>query len=125
MSMQHPNVVYVGDLDAGRHLLNVVRPLSWSIYLPSETYEALAITVLYMPDAVIFDHSARPIMAAEVYYHLRTLTGNCPPIISLTRDAHGPSWADPQHYLMPPRLEPPQLIAAVRTVVERGESVWR
>ncbi len=125
MSTQHPNVVYVGDLDAGRRLLKAVRPLRWSVYLPSETYEALAVAVLYMPDAFILDHTSRPVMTAEVYHHLRTLTGNCPPIISLTRDVHGPAWSDPQHYRMPPGCEPPRLIAAVRTVVERGESIWK
>ncbi len=125
MSVQHPNVVYVGDLDAGRHLLKAVRPLSWGLYLPSETCEALAMVICYLPDAVILDHSARPIMAAEVYHHLRTLTGSCPPLLSLTREAHRPGWVDPQHYRLPPHAGPSRLIAAIRAVVERGESVWK
>ena len=124
MSAQHPNIVYLGDVDAGRRLLSAAEPLDWGVFLPAEAFEALGMVIAYLPDAVILDLTARPTTAVEVYHHLRTLTGGCPPIIAVTGEADAPGWTDPGRYALPRTDAPADLMAAVRTVVERNESIW-
>ena len=90
MSAAFPNIVYVGDRDAGHALAAAAETRNWSVYVPVETFEALGMTVSYCPDMVIIDMVARPTMAIEVYYHLRTMTGEPVRILLIDRDdRHG------------------------------------
>ena len=86
MSAAFPNVVYVGDSDAGHALAAAAKARDWAVYVPAETLEALGMTVTYCPDMVIIDMVARPTMAIEVYYHLRTMTGDPVRILLIDRD---------------------------------------
>lgn len=94
MSAERPTIVYVGDSDKGRALALAAAKRDWLVYQPTDTFEALGMVVMYFPDIVVLDMVARPTTAVEVYYHLRTLTGDPVRLILLDRDdQHGRSSA--------------------------------
>ena len=86
MSADFPNIVYVGDSEAGHALATAAEARHWMVYVPSETFDALGMTVSYCPDMVVIDMVARPTMAIEVYYHLRTMTGAPVRLLLMDRD---------------------------------------
>ncbi|MBC7815105.1 MAG: hypothetical protein H7175_28365 [Burkholderiales bacterium] len=71
---QNLNVLYMGDIDKGRSLTSGYKWRGWQLYLPADAFEALAMTVLYVPDVVVIDSALRPTVAFEMYYHLRLST---------------------------------------------------
>ena len=71
---QNLNVLYMGDIDKGRVLSAGFKWRGWQLYLPAYAFEALAMSVLYVPDVVVIDSALRPTVAVEMYYHLRLST---------------------------------------------------
>jgi CheY-like chemotaxis protein len=86
MTMENPNILYVGDIDRGRALLAAVQAEGGYVYLPAELNEALAMYVFYLPDVVVIDGTTRPILALEAFYHLHSV--NAQPMVLLSNGAH-------------------------------------
>lgn len=80
MSLQHPNILYVGDPENGRAFAQSVQSAGWWVHTPQDTLEALGMYVTYMPDLTVIDLSTQPDFTAEVSNHLRSIDA-CPLLI--------------------------------------------
>ncbi len=117
MSLQHPNILYVGNVAAGKVLLQTVTPDGWWVYQPSETLEALGIYITYLPDITVIDASVQPDFTGEVYEHLRSIQAQ--PLLVLTND---PTWnaqilLEQGVYLLSPSKTPGQLKAIISFIL--------
>lgn len=115
MSIQHPNIVYVGDLEQGQSLAAAVSRLNWGVYIPQDAREALGMVITYLPDVIILDMVARPTVAAEAYYHLRTMTGEPVKLIVLSLD---PGEPDDDVVMLPYGASREAIIAAVTELMQ-------
>lgn len=121
MSAAFPNIVYVGDSEAGHALAATAAARNWTVYVPTELFEALGMTVSYCPDLVMIDMLARPTMAVEVYYHLRTLTGDPVRMLLIDRDDRH-SRADQTVTVVPHGVSRRVLMAAVEAALRQAQT---
>jgi DNA-binding response OmpR family regulator len=115
MSLEHPNIVYVGDHEQGQALVAAVEPQNWGVFVTQDAREALGMVITYFPDVVILDMLARPATAAEAYYHLRTMIGEAPRLIMITDE---PGEPDDDILLLPPRASRDMIVAAVAELMQ-------
>lgn len=73
MTMEHPNVLYVGSPARGQQLADAVRPDGWHVYLPGDMLAALGAYVIYMPDITVIEADHEPDFTIAVYHHLRSV----------------------------------------------------
>src|SRR5262245_46006659 len=92
MSREHPEILYVGDMEQGRALAAAAEAREWYVHTPGETMEALAIYATFFPDIVVIDTLPRVTLAHEVYYHLRSV--NAEPMLVLADDRQPGWWGD-------------------------------
>lgn len=112
MSLQHPNILYVGGQETGRAFSQLVEKANWWVHLPTETLEALGMFVTYMPDIAVIDLSAAaPAFAHSVYAHLLSIEAS--PLLVLS---HHPQ---PGVYTALPEDAPHRLSALVRTILDQ------
>ena len=115
MSLEHPNIVYVGDHEQGRALIAAVETQNWGVYVAHDAREALGMVITYYPDVVILDMLARPATAAEAYYHLRTMIGEPPRLILISDE---PGEPDDDILLLPSRATRDMIVAAVADLMQ-------
>lgn len=118
MSVQHPNILYVGDSEAGHALAKTIAPLGWFIFVPEDTLAALAMYVTYAPDIAVIDAAARPVFAAEVYHHLRSVEAR--PLLVLVEEHQRKAWGrgDGAAHIRPRGSDSTLLIRHIRQIVQ-------
>ncbi|HLA45646.1 MAG TPA: hypothetical protein VJZ27_19510 [Aggregatilineales bacterium] len=81
MSREHPQILYIGDLQRAEAFRMEVESVGWAVFAPSHLMEALAMYISYMPDLIVLDTCACGFWEA-VYAHLRSVHAR--PILLLT-----------------------------------------
>lgn len=81
-----PYVLFVGETDTARALLNAMVPQGGYVYHPQSLMETLGMYITMMPRVIVIDTCAP--FASDVYLHLRSVDAR--PIILLT-DPRGAS----------------------------------
>jgi DNA-binding response OmpR family regulator len=114
--MQHPSVLYVGDTDRGAALREWVELAGWSVFLPTETMEALAMYISYLPDIVVIDTTYAPEMTAVVLYHLQSVDAY--PLVLLTTEG---GYSD--GYTLSADVTPRELMAAIRAALADSQPI--
>ena len=71
MSREHPFILYVGDIEAGRALSAAAEAWGWYVLLPHDDLETLAMYSVYYPDVSVIDQTTN--FADEVEFHLRSI----------------------------------------------------
>jgi hypothetical protein len=115
MSREHPNILYVGDMEQGRALAAAAEARDWYVHTPGETMEALAMYTTFFPDIVIIDTLPRVTFAHEVYYHLRSV--NAQPIMVLADDRQPGWWGDFDIHLLSRSISREALLDTVGDVL--------
>src|SRR5215468_11094189 len=93
MSNERLVVVYVGDADTEQCLATSLEPHEGYVYRADELLSVLGMVVSYMPDLVVLDARTAPMLARQVYYHLRTIDAE--PILILDHDSD--DWEYPEY----------------------------
>ncbi len=107
-------ILYIGDRQRGQSFVNAAEKQGWTVYRPEETMEALGLYVTYWPDITILDENARPEMASEVYFHLRSIQAQ--PLLILTDDL---SWeADEDVFTASPVINDYELMETVGDLLD-------
>jgi len=120
MSAQHPNILYVGDIEQGRALAAAADKRDWYVYTPAEAMEALAMYTTYFPDLVVIDAFPRLSLALEVYFHLRSV--NAQPMIVLADDRQPGWWGDFDVHLLSRSISREALLDTVAEVLSTEPS---
>jgi len=117
MSMEHPNILYVGDIERGRALLKAVEPHGGYVYLPADTMEALAMYIHYLPDITVIDAGTRYTTAFEVHQHLGSV--NAQPVLVLADANSAQDWIafNPAARVLPYDLNREELMAAINDLI--------
>lgn len=102
MSLQHPNILYVGDPQRGQDFTNHVAEADWSVYIAEALLDALGHYVMCMPDMVVIDSTHQPEISAAVYHHLRSI--EAAPLLVLTDDATWDLSAPDDYYALSPQV---------------------
>jgi CheY-like chemotaxis protein len=118
MTAQHPNILYIGDVERGRALFAAVEHSGEGyVYLPADVLEALGMYVFYFPDVIVIDTMNQPLTALEAYHHLRSV--GAAPMILLTSDERADG--DDGVYRLPPLVSRDELLSAIRYIVQTHE----
>ncbi len=117
MSLQHPNILYVGDRNSGQSFLDFVSDANWSVYVADNMLDALGHYVMCMPDLVVVDTATHPELAAEVYHHLRSI--EAAPLLVLTDDGGWDLSAPEEFYALSPCVEPLKLQLAISDILHQ------
>lgn len=122
MSMEHPNILYVGDVERGRALSQAVEAQGGYVYLPADTMEALAMYIHYLPDIVVIEASQGFSMALDVHQHLGSI--QAAPVLVLADAAHPETWMlfNPAARVLPYTLSREALIAAIHEVIPHTDT---
>jgi hypothetical protein len=118
MSAEHPNILYVGQPEAGRGLLEAVDPEGWYLCRAGELMAALALYITYMPDITVIDMVSSPVLAEAAYYHLRSVDAK--PILLLTDDL---SLKENGVYTLPAQTDPRDLMTVIQELVGSGQPI--
>jgi len=120
MSMEHPNILYVGDIERGRALYAAAGERDWYVYLPADMWEALTMYTFYFPDVIVIDAAARYTLAQEVYFHLRSV--NAQPMLILADDSDPDPWnaSEPAVRLLPHTLSRAELLTVIADAVRHS-----
>ena len=86
MSQDFPNILYIGDFQAGQALHEVVPVNEWTVYVPTNVMEALGMYITYCPDIVIIEPTVTSAFAKQVHYHLQTVEAE--PMIMLDQSPY-------------------------------------
>ena len=100
MSLQHPNILYVGDRQRGQSFADHVSEANWSVYIAQALLDALGHYVMCMPDLVVIDSTYEPEISSAVYHHLRSI--QAAPLLVLTDDATWDLSAPDDYYALSP-----------------------
>lgn len=122
MSMEHPNILYVGDIERGRALLKAIEAQGSYVYLPADTMEALAMYIHYLPDIVVIEASPGFTTALEVHHHLGSV--QAAPVLVLADDTRPTMWTlfNPAARVLPYHLSREALIAAIHDVIPHTDT---
>jgi hypothetical protein len=117
MSMEHPNILYVGDVERGRALRATVESLGWYVYQPADVMEALAMYIQYMPDITVIEASPRYTTAFEAHYHLGSVGAR--PVLVLADETQPEAWIrlNPATRVLPYDLTREALVAAINDII--------
>jgi hypothetical protein len=115
MSAQHPNILFIGDSERGYALEKIAERNGAVIFLPEETFDALAMYITYLPDITVIDTSVNRHTAAETYYHLRSV--KAAPILVLTEDDWWDIGADETVHMVHPAISNEELISLIEELV--------
>jgi len=119
MSQEHPDLLYVGDVDYGRALADAVEREGSMVYVAEDVMEALAMYVHYLPDVIVVDKASEPVFAAEVYEHL--LSVHASPMIVLSEE---PQPYEPGVYVLPAGINLRELITAAQEIRREQEPIY-
>lgn len=117
MSLQHPNVLYVGDRNNGQSFLDFVADLNWSVYVADNMLDALGHYVMCMPDLVVVDTANNLELGAAVYHHLRSV--DAAPLLVLTDDGGWDLSAPEEFYALSPWASPLDLQLAISDILHQ------
>lgn len=118
MSQQKPLILYVGDAEQGRALLDAALARGAWVYLAEDVEEALGAYIAYSPDAVVLNAYTQADSVAEAYHHLRSVEAH--PIFILSEDR---AWdrsvteADAV-YVLDPDVMPEELLELVAAALQ-------
>ncbi len=118
MSLEHPNVLYVGGVERGQMFQARAEIMGWHVYQPLDTLEALAMHVFYYPDITVIDTVEKCGMGTEVYFHLRSARAR--PLLILAREDHLNRWAVPDEStvrVLPNTIGDDDLIAVISELI--------
>jgi DNA-binding NtrC family response regulator len=119
MSVQHPNILYVGDTERGRALQAAAEARGSSVFLAEDMMDALGMYIVYFPDVVVIDAVYRYTLAQEVYMHLRSVDAK--PIIVLADENNSSAWqaAEPAVRVLPYTIDRSLLLSTAYDLVKR------
>jgi DNA-binding response OmpR family regulator len=124
MSLEHPNILFVGAVERGQVLQAKVEAMGWQVTLPMDRLEALAMYIFYYPDIVVIDTVGQCHMGTEVYFHLRSAQAK--PMLILAREDHLDRWNVPYDSavrVLPHTLPDDELIAMIEELVLWSKAV--
>ena len=81
MSAEMFEILYVGNPVAGEAFKECLEPLGWNVYVPANRMEALGMFITFVPHLVILDALINPVLAKDVYHHIRTVDST--PVIAV------------------------------------------
>lgn len=81
MSTEMFEILYVGNAVAGEAFKECLEPLGWNVYVPANRMEALGMFITFVPHLVILDTLINPVLAKDVYHHIRTVDST--PVIAI------------------------------------------
>lgn len=100
MSLQHPNILYIGDRQQGQGFADFIAEAQWTVYIAESLLDALGHYVMCMPDLVVIDSTYEPEISSAVYHHLRSI--QAAPLLVLTDDATWDLSAPDEYYALSP-----------------------
>lgn len=118
MSTEHPNILYIGDIERG-HALEIAAETHGSyVHLAEDVMDALGMYVVYLPDVIIIDAVHRYTLAQEVYMHLRSVDAK--PMLVLANSETPGLWhgAEPAVKVLPYTITRDELIIAAHEAVQ-------
>jgi DNA-binding response OmpR family regulator len=117
MSVKYPMILYVGEMAQGQALAQTVARQGWHVFAADDTLGALGLYITYVPDIIVIDAAARPLLATEVFHHLRSVEAR--PLLVLVDERQRKNWGrgDGAAHIRPHSDDPQALTRRIEQIL--------